>query len=350
MQANALDARLPASGFRAVYRENLPLVRATIRRLGVPSWLEDDAVQDVFVVAHRRLDDFDGDRIDGWLVVIARRVAFRHRRSAQRHRRKLDALRTWMGFAPPERPWQAPEARVLLREMTRRLAAEQQQAFAWCEVEGYTAIEASQRYGVNPNTVSTRLRAARHELRRALVELPIDAAPRPGSARAHGLWLLWPRLLLGKAWPAAAAASWALVTAVAVISIIASFDRAAPMRRPSTAAPVVTASAPVPPPSVAAPVVELPAVAAPELARPEIPAPVARATTIRTPPPPAIPALPLLGAEQLAEAWRRLAAGEYDAARRLLDDHQQRHPDSPLDGTRARLRARLDAARDAAAR
>ncbi len=178
MQANALDARLPARGFRAVYRENLPLVRATIRRLGVPSWLEDDAVQDVFVVAHRRLDDFDGDRIDGWLVVIARRVAFRHRRSAQRHRRKLDALRTWMGFAPPERPWQAPEARVLLREMTRRLAAEQQQAFAWCEVEGYTAIEASQRYGVNPNTVSTRLRAARHELRRALVELPIDAAPR----------------------------------------------------------------------------------------------------------------------------------------------------------------------------
>src|SRR5262245_54373284 len=75
---NPAFAEVYAQYFRAMWR--------ALRRLGVePSGL-DDAVQDVFVVVHRRLAEFDGRSLRAWLYAIAVRVASDHRRSAS-HRR-----------------------------------------------------------------------------------------------------------------------------------------------------------------------------------------------------------------------------------------------------------------------
>lgn len=348
----------PQPGFSAIYREHVSFVRGAIRRLGVPSWLEDDAVQDVFVIAHRHLGGFLGEHHDGWLLVIARRVAFRHRRTALRQRRKLDALRTWIGLSPVERPWQAPEARLLLREMTARLVREQHDAFECCEVHGYTAHEAAARLGVNPNTVSTRLRAARHELRRALVEMPTDHAPPSRAAFARGWLLLWPRLVTGSWWPATQAAIWAGCTATLVATGIAALGPGPSPSGPAAPA-IATAVGAVEDPATPTPVpaevpAEVPSIGAVELApaavplqRPSVPADagtreaVTREAMSPGDAPPVDPSLPLLGAEQLAQAWRALDTGRVDEARRLVDDHLRRYPDSALAVERARLVKRL---------
>ena len=46
--------------FRAVYRAHYGLVWHALFRLGVPPDALEDAVQDVFVVAYRRRDDYAG--------------------------------------------------------------------------------------------------------------------------------------------------------------------------------------------------------------------------------------------------------------------------------------------------
>lgn len=77
----------------AIYREHHGFVWSTLLRLGVPRSQVDDACQDVFLVVFRRLETFEGrSQLTTWLFSIARRVAFRHRRSLSRRSRKTRAL------------------------------------------------------------------------------------------------------------------------------------------------------------------------------------------------------------------------------------------------------------------
>jgi RNA polymerase sigma-70 factor (ECF subfamily) len=68
--------------FREVYAGNVDHVWRTLRRLGVHEAWCDDATQEVFVVVHRRLPEYEPrDRLRGWLGAIAANVAakYRHR-------------------------------------------------------------------------------------------------------------------------------------------------------------------------------------------------------------------------------------------------------------------------------
>ena len=49
-----------APAFAAVYREHHGFVARTLRHLGVDPGRVDDAVQDTFLVVHRRLAEFEG--------------------------------------------------------------------------------------------------------------------------------------------------------------------------------------------------------------------------------------------------------------------------------------------------
>jgi RNA polymerase sigma-70 factor, ECF subfamily len=40
--------------------------------MGAPEAEREDLVHDVFIVVHRRLHDFDGENLAGWLYQIAR--------------------------------------------------------------------------------------------------------------------------------------------------------------------------------------------------------------------------------------------------------------------------------------
>ena len=80
-----------------VYDEHASFVWRTLRLLGVPPAGLEDAVQEVFLVVHRRLAGFEGrSSIRTWLYAIARRVAgnvqAKNLTRAQRVSQTLDAM------------------------------------------------------------------------------------------------------------------------------------------------------------------------------------------------------------------------------------------------------------------
>src|SRR5512139_1550190 len=76
--------------FRRVYDEHLAFVWRSLRRLGVPEAAVKDAVQDVFVVVHRRLAEFEERaQVSTWLFRICMRTAKDYRRRAHVRREVL---------------------------------------------------------------------------------------------------------------------------------------------------------------------------------------------------------------------------------------------------------------------
>ena len=70
-----------APTFEAIYASHWRWVWWTVRRLGVPARWCADAAQEVFLVVHRRLSEYQPrNRLKGWLGAIAARVAKAFRR------------------------------------------------------------------------------------------------------------------------------------------------------------------------------------------------------------------------------------------------------------------------------
>lgn len=86
--------------FEARVREHQAALRAFIRALGADEAWVDDLAQEVFIVAHRRLNQFEpGTDFGKWLRSIARYLVANERRKEARHSRLLpfavvDALLT----------------------------------------------------------------------------------------------------------------------------------------------------------------------------------------------------------------------------------------------------------------
>ncbi|MBL8945782.1 MAG: sigma-70 family RNA polymerase sigma factor, partial [Myxococcales bacterium] len=110
-----------ASPLAQIYREHVEFVWAVLRRLGVDEADVEDAAQDVFVVAHRRLGEFEGRAaVRTWLYSIALRVASNRRR---KHARR-DALLQRMPRAIPEDLEELAargQARAILESLLDRL-------------------------------------------------------------------------------------------------------------------------------------------------------------------------------------------------------------------------------------
>src|SRR5439155_11420818 len=70
----------------ALFRNHLDAVWGTLRRLGVPESAVDDATQQVFLVAARKLGDIQPGAARSFLTSIALRVASDARRSIRRRR------------------------------------------------------------------------------------------------------------------------------------------------------------------------------------------------------------------------------------------------------------------------
>src|SRR5688500_8604186 len=77
--------RLPTPSFDELYGTHARFVWRVLRGMGVREAGVDDAVQDVFIVVHRRLPECDGQcALSTWLFAIAYRVACDHRRKHKR--------------------------------------------------------------------------------------------------------------------------------------------------------------------------------------------------------------------------------------------------------------------------
>jgi RNA polymerase sigma-70 factor (ECF subfamily) len=169
--------------FRALYEAHVDFVWRNLRRLGVYESDVEDRTQEVFVVAHRRFDQFE-DRGHGpraWLFQIVLRVASDARRHRRRHPEDPDG-----GDALGHAAVDASQADAILRrEALSRLDAAlatidvgRRAVLVLHEIEEMTAPEIAQVLGIPLNTVYSRLRVARAELEEALAR---DGADERGT-------------------------------------------------------------------------------------------------------------------------------------------------------------------------
>jgi RNA polymerase sigma-70 factor (ECF subfamily) len=162
--------------FDTLYEDNLKYVWRAARRLGIDPADTDDVVQEVFVIAHRRLPEFEGRaQVKTWLFKILVRVVrhyFRSQRRKPGHHRealngKIDSLRAHPTHGPAEAAERAEAVRILDR-LLGHLGADKREVFVLAEIEQLSSVEIAEVIGANVNTVYSRLRVARQEFERAL--------------------------------------------------------------------------------------------------------------------------------------------------------------------------------------
>jgi RNA polymerase sigma-70 factor (ECF subfamily) len=163
--------------FDAVYHAHASFVWRTACRLGVPRHAAEDVMQEVFLVVHRRLPEFEErTSIRAWLSAIVIRVVRAHRRAGRRKDRAEDG-----GLHPfdPDHiidpktrtPLDLVEQDEAVRELYAILAGmneERREVLVLSELEELTAPEIAHALQVNVNTVYWRLRTARKEFERTL--------------------------------------------------------------------------------------------------------------------------------------------------------------------------------------
>jgi RNA polymerase sigma-70 factor, ECF subfamily len=152
----------------ALYRENHAFVWRNARRLGAHDDWVDDAVHEVFLVATRRLHEFEGrSSAKTWLFAITFRVVQRLRRD--RFRQQRQAAR-YVREQPPDVGDAADETEraQYLRYLLGLLPDPQRVVLILAELEGFTSAGISEVLGVPPGTVDSRLRAARLALARVV--------------------------------------------------------------------------------------------------------------------------------------------------------------------------------------
>ncbi len=156
--------------FETLYDECFEVVWRNLRRMGVPEATLDDAVQDTFLVAHRRLGEFEGRSSPRtWMVGIALKVAADHRRRQRRKGNAEEIPATLVDSRPgPHEASENREAMRILDGVLQQLDEARREVFVLAELEQMTAPEISQALDLNVNTVYSRLRAARADFDQAL--------------------------------------------------------------------------------------------------------------------------------------------------------------------------------------
>lgn len=178
--AELSDSRAPAPAecaptFEVVYAECFDFVWRSARRLGVPERATDDVVQEVFLVVHRRLAEFEGrSSVRSWVFGILMKVVSDYRR---RYKRKdaaltpmLETLKSDLSSCPVHKLEQRQKVE-LLNALLATLNEHKRVVFVLAELEQMSAPEIADLLGVNLNTVYSRLRAARQEFDRALMRV-----------------------------------------------------------------------------------------------------------------------------------------------------------------------------------
>jgi RNA polymerase sigma-70 factor, ECF subfamily len=170
------DPRMPDfAAFEEIYKEHFAFVWRSLRRLGVPESDVSDAAQDVFLVVHRRLDEFEGrSKMTTWLYGICLRVARDRKRLAHNRRRSDDD--SPLDEAVDENVDVAGEAERrqgirLLQALLDMLSEDQREVFAMYELEGYGGEFIADQLKIPIGTVHSRLRLAREAFERNLKRL-----------------------------------------------------------------------------------------------------------------------------------------------------------------------------------
>ncbi len=149
-----------------IYLEHVSMVWRGLRRLVVPEANIEDAVQDVFLVAHRRLADFEGrSSLKTWLYGIVLRVAKDHRRAQVRQAHRAEQLAQILstGGASEQTPIEQAERREAnqaLHAILAELDPEYREVLVLVELEGLSVRDVAGVLHLHVRACQRRLRKA----------------------------------------------------------------------------------------------------------------------------------------------------------------------------------------------
>ncbi len=175
LQPESASPRAVVPDFDAVYETYVDFAWQAVRRMGVCPADAEDVVQEAFVVVHRRLPEFEGRaQIKTWVFKILVHLVRHYWRTHQRRPgdQAADDLAQVQSVAVGQDPAAALERIEALRILDRLLAeldVEKREVFVLAEIEQMTAAEIAEIVEANPNTVASRLRAARQEFDKAVL-------------------------------------------------------------------------------------------------------------------------------------------------------------------------------------
>ena len=159
--------------FESFYRAHAAFVWRSMRRLGVaPADLEDSA-QEVFIIAHRKLPEFEGrSTLKTWVFGICLRVAsdWRKKTSARREAPMTEAPVRSTSGETATREIAMRQARQKLADALQRLDDDKRAVFVLYELEQVSMIEVAQAVGCPLQTAYSRLHAARSAVQGWLTE------------------------------------------------------------------------------------------------------------------------------------------------------------------------------------
>ena len=149
------------------------VVWRSLRRLGVSDSGLDDASQQVFIVAARKVETIEEGGEKAYLLGIAVRVASDARRSTARRREVGGGVEEDAPdpLPPPDELVDQKRARQMLDSVLASMPMDLRAAFTLFEIEGMTVPEVAAALDVPVGTAASRLRRARelfHDLVRRL--------------------------------------------------------------------------------------------------------------------------------------------------------------------------------------
>jgi RNA polymerase sigma-70 factor (ECF subfamily) len=164
--------------FRDTYRQELGYVCNSLLRLGVPDRHVDDLAHEVFLIAHRRFEEYDATRpIRPWLFGIALRVASGFRNLAAQRREVLAETEPQVqaDSSPEDAAVQRQQRSLVIRALDS-LDFDKRAVLIMHELDEQSVPDIAEALAIPLNTAYSRLRRSRDafesEVRRLMKEAP----------------------------------------------------------------------------------------------------------------------------------------------------------------------------------
>src|ERR1700754_979413 len=162
------------SGDRGAFSRLAEMVQRKVR-----GWAEsftqdaddaEDVTQDVLILVHRRLPQFEGkSRFSTWLYTITRNVALDRRRRTKRRERRLEAMEAPVDSVENREDFDESTLTSLVLKYFDELPARQRELFELSDVQGLSAPEVAERLGMKAVTVRVNLYKARRTIRHRML-------------------------------------------------------------------------------------------------------------------------------------------------------------------------------------
>lgn len=173
--------RPPSPSLTEIYAAEVRWLWRVLWRLGVPERDLEDVAHDVFVVVHRKLQDYDPTRpLRPWLFGICFRVALDRRRKASIAREQPGTLPDHVVDSAAIDAFAVVHHRqrqALVQGALQTLPLEQRAIFVLHELEGVAVADCTAIVDAPINTLYSRLRLARVAFARAVTRLGAGSSP-----------------------------------------------------------------------------------------------------------------------------------------------------------------------------